>query len=58
MIFVVWVTYDLVIIVCVVLDTYSQQDLYGWTQHLDVLVVKETSRDSDDMVVIRGHSRV
>lgn len=40
------------------LDTYSQQDLNGWTQHLDILVVKETPGDSDDMVVIRGHSRV
>lgn len=39
-------------------DTYSQQDLNGRTQHLDVLVVKETPGDSDDMVVIRGHARV
>lgn len=39
-------------------DTHSQQDLQSRAQHLDVLVVQETPRDGDDMVVVRGHVRV
>lgn len=42
---------------CVV-DTHSQQDLQSRAQHLDVLVVQETPRNGDDMVVVRGHVRV
>lgn len=39
-------------------DTHSQQDLQSRAQHLDVLVVQETPRDGDDVVVVRGHVRV
>jgi len=41
-----------------VLDTYSQKDLDGRAQHLDVLVVQKTPGHGDDMVVIWGHARV
>lgn len=41
-----------------VFDTYSQEDLNGWAQHLDVLVVEQTPGHSDDMVVIGGHAGV
>lgn len=45
--------------VCVcVTDTYSQQDLQSWAQHLYVLVVQETPGDGDDVMVVRGHVRV
>ena len=34
--------------------TNRHQDLQCRAQHLDVLVVKETPRNGDDMVVVRG----
>lgn len=36
-------------------DTHSQQDLQRRAQHLDVLVVQETPRHGDDVVVVGGH---